>query len=154
MNYRMLGYLLGIIMLIEAALLTLPAAVALVCREPIYPFLLTMGILVALAFPLARKKPKDRRIYPKEGFAAVASAWLFMSLLGALPFVFSGAIPSYIDALFETASGFTTTGATILTDIESLPKGILFWICLCLFPKVFCREKRITLKALRLNVHG
>ncbi len=127
MNYRMLGYLLGIIMMIEAALLALPAAVALVCREPIIPFLITMGILLALAAPLVHRKPKDRRIYPKEGFVCVASAWLVMSVLGALPFVFSGAIPSYIDALFETASGFTTTGATVLTEIESLPRGILFW---------------------------
>ena len=127
MNYRMLGYLLGIIMTIEAALLVLPTVVSLIYREPLYPFLITMGILLCLSVPLIIKKPIDRRIYAKEGFVCVATAWLVMSLFGALPFVIGGSIPSYIDALFETASGFTTTGATILSDIEALPYGILFW---------------------------
>ena len=127
MNYRMLGYLLGIIMMIEAALLVLPTVVSLLFGEPISPFLITMGILLLLSAPLVCRKPSDRRIYAKEGFVCVALAWLVMSLFGALPFVFSGAIPSYVDALFETASGLTTTGATILSEIESLPRGILFW---------------------------
>ena len=127
MNYRMLGYLLGIIMTIEGALLILPTIVSIIYREPLYPFLITMGILLCLAAPLIRKKPTDRRIYAKEGFVCVALAWLVMSLFGALPFVLGGSIPNYIDALFETASGFTTTGATILSDIEALPYGILFW---------------------------
>jgi trk system potassium uptake protein TrkH len=123
----MLGYLLGIILLIEAALLSVPTAVSMIFGEPVYPFLITMAALLAISLPLAAKKPKNTRIYAREGFVCVALAWLAMSLFGALPFVISGAIPSYVNALFETVSGFTTTGATILTEIESLPKGILFW---------------------------
>ena len=73
------------------------------------------------------KEPKSKRIYSKEGFAIVGLAWLLWSAFGALPFVLSGSIPHYIDAFFETVSGFTTTGSTILTEIEILPKGIAFW---------------------------
>ena len=127
MNYKMLGYLFGIIMLIEAALMLLPAIVSLLFGESALPFLLTIFILAVIALPLVWRKPRDTRIYAKEGFVASAGAWLLLSLFGALPFVFSGAIPSYIDAFFETVSGFTTTGASILTEVESLPKGILFW---------------------------
>ncbi len=127
MNYRMLGYLIGIIMLIEAALLLLPTLVSLIYEESLYPFLITVGVLVLLALPLSARKPKNTRIYAKEGFVCVALAWIVMSLFGALPFVLGGSIPNYINALFETVSGFTTTGASILTEIESLPKGILFW---------------------------
>ena len=127
MNYRMIGYLLGIILLIEAALLCLPLAVALLYGETPIPFLLTIGILALVALPPVFFRPKNTRIYAKEGFVVVASAWILMSLFGALPFVFSGAIPHYIDAVFETVSGFTTTGASILTAVEGLPYGILFW---------------------------
>lgn len=127
MNYRMLGYLLGIIMLIEAALMMIPLAVSLIYSESIVPFLLTMGALILLALPLVIFKPKNTRIYAKEGFITAAACWVLLSAFGALPFVFSGAIPNFIDALFETVSGFTTTGASILPEVESLPKGILFW---------------------------
>ena len=77
--------------------------------------------------PCVLLKPKDTRIYAREGFVCVSAAWILLSAFGALPFVFSGAIPSYIDALFETVSGFTTTGATILPAVEHLPRGILLW---------------------------
>ncbi len=127
MNYRMLGYLLGIILFIEAALMTLSSAVSLIYGEAVAPFLITVAILIAISLPLVLTKPKNTRIYAKEGFVCVAAAWILMSAFGALPFVFSGAIPNYINALFETVSGFTTTGASILSDIESLPRGILFW---------------------------
>lgn len=127
MNYRMLGYLFGIVMMIEAALMLLPLIVCLIYEETAVPFLITMAILLAVAFPLVIQRPKDTRIYAKEGFVTAAGAWLILSACGALPFVLSGAIPNYIDAFFETVSGFTTTGATILTEIESLPRGILFW---------------------------
>lgn len=127
MNYRMIGYLLGIILLIEAALLCFPMIAALAFAESALPFLYTIGILAAVGLGGLLCKPKDTRIYAKEGFVCVAAAWILMSAFGALPFVFSGAIPNYVDALFETASGFTTTGASILTEVESLPKGILFW---------------------------
>ena len=127
MNTRMLGYLLGIILLIEAILLLFPTAVALIYGENPLPFLGTVGILLLLSIPAILTKPKNTRIYAKDGFICVAAAWILLSVFGALPFVFSGAIPNFISALFETASGLTTTGASILTEVESLPRGILFW---------------------------
>lgn len=127
MNYRMLIYLLCVILLIEAALLLIPLAVALIYGETVVPFLITIGILAVIALPGILQKPKNTKIYAKEGFVTVAASWLLMSAFGALPFVFSGAIPNYIDAFFETCSGFSTTGASILRVIEGLPKGILFW---------------------------
>ena len=127
MNYRMIGYLLSIIMLIEAAFMTLPMITAFCYGESILPFLYTMCILAALALPSMIFKPKNKQIYAKEGFVCVAASWIVLSAFGALPFVFSGAIPSYINAFFETVSGFTTTGATILGEIESLGRGVLFW---------------------------
>jgi len=127
MNYRMLGYLLSVLLLIEAALLLVPTAVALIYGESVWPFLVTIGLLVVVAAPMAIFHPKNRRIFAKEGFVCVASAWILMSAFGALPFVFSGAIPHFVDAFFETVSGFTTTGASILTAVEGLPRGILFW---------------------------
>ena len=124
----MLGYLFGVLLLIEAAMLLLPLAVAIVYRESILPYLLTIAALSAVGIPLLFTRPKtDRRLYAREGFVCAAGSWILLSLFGALPFVLSGAIPNYIDAVFETVSGLTTTGATILTEIESLPKGILFW---------------------------
>lgn len=127
MNYRMLGYLLSIVLLIEAALLLLPMGVALIYGESSIPFLATVAVLAVIGLPGIFTKPKNTRIFAKEGFVCVAAAWILLSAFGALPFVFSGAIPNYFDAFFETVSGFTTTGATILAEIESLPKGILFW---------------------------
>ena len=127
MNYRMLSYLFGIIALIEAALLTLPLLVALIYKESAVPFLLTIGILLVVGLPLIIKKPRDTRIYARDGFVAVAGSWILMTLFGALPFFFSGEFPSFIDALFESVSGFTTTGSSILTQVEMMPRGILFW---------------------------
>lgn len=127
MNYRMIGYLLSILLLIEAALLAIPMLTAALYRESLLPYLYTMAILAALALPSLIFRPKNRRIFAKEGFVSVAAAWILMSLFGALPFVFSGAIPNYVNAFFETVSGFTTTGASVLAEIESLPRGILLW---------------------------
>ena len=127
MNYRMLGYLLSVLLLIEAALLLVPTAVAMIYGESVWPFLLTIGLLVVIAAPMAILRPKNRRIFAREGFVCVAATWILMSAFGALPFVFSGAIPSFVDAFFETVSGFTTTGASILSAVEGLPRGILFW---------------------------
>jgi trk system potassium uptake protein TrkH len=124
----MLGYLFGILMTIEAALLTLPLITAAVFRESCLPFLYTMALLLAVAIPLILLRPRrDRRFYAREGFVCAAGTWVILSLFGALPFVFSGAIPNYIDAIFETVSGFTTTGASNLPAVEGLPKGILLW---------------------------
>lgn len=128
MNKRMLGYFFGILLSIEAALLLLPLLTALIYREPILPFLYTIALLLLVAIPLILLRPRqDRRFFAREGFVCAAGSWILLSLFGSLPFLFSGAIPSFADALFETVSGFTTTGATILTEIESLPRGILLW---------------------------
>ncbi|MFR6119314.1 MAG: TrkH family potassium uptake protein, partial [[Clostridium] scindens] len=89
--------------------------------------LIPSGILIVIYLLVGMKKPEKRTIYGKEGMVIVASAWILWSLFGALPFTLSGSIPSYLDAFFETVSGFTTTGSSILTDVEALPQGMLFW---------------------------
>ena len=129
MNYKFILRLVGSVLLILAGLLLLPLTVALIYKESILPFLYTILILLGAGLPsvLLTKKAGNKRIYAKEGFVGVALSWIFISLIGALPFVFSGAIQSYTDALFETVSGFTTTGASILKEVESLPRGILFF---------------------------
>ncbi len=127
MNYRMLLYLLSVILLIEAAFLLAPLLVAMIYGESVIPFLITVGALIVISLPGILQKPKNTKIYAKEGFVTVAASWLLMSLFGALPFTLSGAIPNYADAFFETCSGFSTTGASILRVIEGLPKGVLFW---------------------------
>ncbi len=128
MNTKMIRYILGKMLGVEAVLLLLPALVSLVYREfsGIY-FLIPAGIIGVVYLLFGVKKPENRNIYGKEGMVIVASAWILWSLFGALPFSLSGSIPYYLDAFFETVSGFTTTGSTILTDIESLPQGMLFW---------------------------
>ena len=123
----MIGYVIGRILLTEAALLVLPTVTALAYGESLRPFLLTALLLVAVGLIMGRKKPGRTALYARDGFAVVALAWLLMSAFGALPFVLSGDIPFYVDAFFETVSGFTTTGASILTEIEPLHRGILFW---------------------------
>ena len=127
MNYRMLRYLLGCILLIEAILMALPLAVSLISHEDFMPFVYTIVILLVISLPCVILKPKNTQIYAREGFVCVSAAWILLAVFGALPFIFSGAITNPIDAFFETVSGFTTTGATILSAVEHLPRGILFW---------------------------
>ena len=106
----------------------IPFAVSIYCGDSIsYTYLITSGLLIATGLLMGLPKPDSKRIYAREGFVMVSLAWILMSLFGALPFTLSGAIPSYIDAFFETVSGFTTTGASVLTDIEALPDSLLFW---------------------------
>ena len=129
MNYRMIFSILGKVLCVEAAFM-LPALVISLCcgeRAAVFGFALTVLLLAALGVPLALLRVKRKEIFARDGLVTVGLVWLTVSLLGALPFFFSRTIPSYIDALFETASGFTTTGATILTEIASLPRGILYW---------------------------
>lgn len=129
MNKRMVFYMLGRILLIEAALLLLPSLCALIYKESCFIALITT-VFIALVLGAALSlliKPRDKTIFAREGFAIVALAWIALSATGALPFVISGEIPSYTDAFFETVSGFTTTGASILTDVEAMPNGLLFW---------------------------
>ena len=127
MNYKLLFRILSYVLLIEAGFLIAPTVVAAINGEPLFPFIITIALLIAVSVPFLIKKPKNKRMYAKEGFVAVGLCWILMSVFGALPFVFSGSISNYIDALFEVVSGFTTTGATVISDVESLPKGILFW---------------------------
>lgn len=124
----MIAYILGKMMGVEALVLLIPAFVSLLYREKSgVAFLIVSAMLLVIYLLLGRKLPKVKQIYSKEGFAIVGFAWILWSAFGALPFVISGSIPQYVDAFFETVSGFTTTGSTILTDIEILPKGIAFW---------------------------
>ena len=127
MNKRMVFYIIGQILKIEALLLLLPAAVALYSGEGGGAFLITMALCLAVGLALSWKRPQNTVIYAREGFVVVALSWLAMSAFGALPFVISGEIPFYVDAFFEMVSGFTTTGASILIDIESMSRGMLFW---------------------------
>lgn len=129
MNYRMTLSILGKLLGIEGIVLFLPALVSLIYGETSEALTFVgVGIVLILLYLLIRtKKPKNTKIYGKEGFCIVAAAWILWSLFGCLPFVFSGSIPNFVDAFFETVSGFTTTGATILTDVEAMPNGMLFW---------------------------
>lgn len=129
MNYRMIKYTLGWLLAFETGFFLVPLVTALAYKEEeTLSVLISMAITaVAAAALLFVGKPKTKRLYARDGFAIVALSWIFLSIFGALPFVISGAIPNYIDALFETASGFSTTGASILTEVESLPKSLLMW---------------------------
>ena len=124
----MIFNILGHVLRIEAAFMALPIIVGLVNREnQIWSFLLTSAILFIVSVPTFFIKPRNTVFYLKEGCVATALSWILMSLGGALPFVLSGSIPDFTDALFETVSGFTTTGASILPEVESMPRCCLFW---------------------------
>lgn len=128
MNYSVVIYILGWIMEIEAAFLALPGIVSAIYGEKGgFAFLwVALGSAVAGSMIILHK-PKNMRFYLREGFVTVALSWILMSVIGCLPFVINGDIPHFADALFEMISGFTTTGATILSDVEGLTKGSLFW---------------------------
>ena len=111
----------------EAVLLALPMAVALWYGESGLPFLIPMGLLVLFGALLGLRRPQRAALYARDGLAVVALAWIAVSLFGALPFYISGSMETYVDCFFETVSGFTTTGASILREVESLDRGILFW---------------------------
>ena len=130
MNWKAVVKTLGKIFLAEAATLILPIIFASAYGEDTYwGFLLPMIILLVLGIPtiFLRADGDERKIYAKEGFTIVAFAWIALAAIGAIPFVVTKAIPHYVDAIFETISGFTTTGASVLSDVESLPKSVLFW---------------------------
>ena len=121
--------MVGRILHIEALLLFLPFAVSLIYKEKCsIAFLITILIAIAVGVLLTKLFGKnDKMIFAKEGFAIVALAWIAMSMIGALPFYISKEIPSYVDAFFETVSGFTTTGSSIITDLSVMSHGMLFW---------------------------
>ena len=129
MNRKMVYYMTGRIILLEGALLLVPLIVSLIYQDVgTVPFLITIAICAAVGGALSCFFRKTSQvIFAKEGFLITALAWLSVSAIGAIPFVLSGQIPSYIDAFFETVSGFTTTGASILTHVESMSHSLLFW---------------------------
>lgn len=128
MNYRMVSYIIGQIVRVEGVLMLPPLVVSLIYGEDAFAaFLLPAVISVIVGTLLTIRKPSNTDIFAKEGFVTVGLSWIVLSLIGALPFVIDGCIPSFVDAFFETVSGFTTTGASILTEVESLGRGILFW---------------------------
>ena len=129
MNHRMIVYLTGQIVRVIGVLLILPMIVADVCGEKasLIAFFATAAGMIALGTAVTFKKPENKAVYAREGMAVVAISWILMSVLGALPFFISGEIPNFADAVFETASGFTTTGSTILNDIEAMSRSCLFW---------------------------
>jgi len=129
MNISVIIYIIGWILEFEAAFMILPAIVGLIYREynSLIAYIITALLCLICGALLKRKNPKRTELYTREGFATVALSWLIMSIFGALPFVFTGEIPNFIDALFETTSGLTTTGASILNNVEALSHASLFW---------------------------
>lgn len=130
MNFKMIKYTLGWLLMFEACFFVIPVITAIVYKEvAVIAFLLSMLICAAVSILLLIGKPKNRILYARDGFVIVAMSWIFLSVFGALPFMFSGVTHSYVDALFETVSGFTTTGSTIFADVEALPYSINIWRC-------------------------
>lgn len=128
MNYGIVIKVLGNILILESILMMPSLLIAIYYKQSdILAFIISILIMLGVGFICSRINTKSKKIKAKEGLAIVAWGWVMASFFGSLPFVISGTIPSLIDAFFETVSGLTTTGATIVTDIEILPKGILFW---------------------------
>ncbi len=128
MNYGIVSFILGWILKIEGVMLLLPGVIGLCYGERQAGWYFAFAVMsFIVGFLFSFRKPKSRKVYAREGFVSVALAWLVMSLVGALPFTYSGEIPSYLDAVFETVSGFTTTGSSILREVESLSHCTLFW---------------------------
>ncbi|NLV47471.1 MAG: TrkH family potassium uptake protein, partial [Clostridiaceae bacterium] len=128
MNHRAVLRSLGIVLLAEAGCMIPSLIIALYYKEgDTSAFALTMAILVIAGLALVQFRPAKKGLYARDGLAIVSLGWIGLSLFGAMPFYFSGEIPVMVDAIFESVSGFTTTGASILTDVESLSKGLVFW---------------------------
>ncbi|MFV0238853.1 MAG: TrkH family potassium uptake protein [Lacrimispora sphenoides] len=128
MNKKVIIYLMGWILNIEAVFMLLPCVTALIYRETSgYWFLAVMAVCGGIGIILTRKKPENMVFFAKEGFVSVALSWIVLSFFGAMPFYLSGEIPRFEDAMFEVISGFTTTGSSILTDVESLSQCMIMW---------------------------
>lgn len=128
MNKKVIIYTLGKMIMVEGLLMLLPSLTGFIYNESQAYAYLFMGLLLAIiGYFIGYRQPKETKIFAREGFVIVALCWLLLSLLGAIPFVLTGEIPSYIDAFFETVSGFTTTGSSILTNVEALSHASLFW---------------------------
>ncbi len=128
MNYRIITHTLGWVLNIEALCMVLPLICAIAYNEPsVITFLICISICLLVGIPLTIRPLKNRNMYAKEGFIIVALGWIVMSIFGSLPFVFSGVIKDFFSAFFETVSGFTTTGASVISDLDVVPKSVLFW---------------------------
>ena len=128
MNYKMIRNILGWLLIFEAGFMLVPLITGLCYAEAeVWYFAVTALICAAIGSLCIWKKPKDPVLYAREGFVIVALSWIILSLFGAIPFFVSGTIPNYVDAVFETVSGFTTTGASILSAVEPLPRCMLMW---------------------------
>lgn len=127
MNGRMIARVLGYILLISAALFLLPLLAALCFHESVLPLLWPLLAAAALGLPLALVPVRSTQIFAREGFVIVGLGWLALTFFGALPYWFSHSLPTFADALFEAASGLSTTGATVLTDFAAMPRGVMFW---------------------------
>ena len=128
MNFPIIAYIVGWVCNFQAIFMILPCITALIYHEnDLFAFLISMVICLVVGVPLTFKKPRNKVFYTKDGCVAVALSWFALCIFGAIPFVLSSSIPNPIDALFETVSGFTTTGSSILTDVEVLPHCILIW---------------------------
>lgn len=130
MNYSIIIYILGWIMNVEAVCMLVPGITALIYREKSgIAFLITILACLAIGVPLVSRKPSKKAFYAREGLVTTALSWIVLSIVGAVPFVLSGAIPNPIDAFFEIVSGFTTTGSSILSDPSQMPYSINIWRC-------------------------
>ena len=128
MNYRIIKYIVGWVLIFEAVFMAPALLTALIYQEKAgSSLMIAMGLCLIVGGLMTRKKTENKTMYAREGFVTVALCWIVLSIFGALPFVISGYIPSYIDALFEVVSGFTTTGSSILNNVEALPNCLLFW---------------------------
>lgn len=128
MNIKILVKILGFVLCFEAIFMLPSTAISYAAGQyDFLSFLLIFALMLAIGIPCSLLNVKRTKLYAKDGLTAVALSWILLCVAGCLPFYISGAIPSFIDSLFETISGFTTTGASILNDIESIPKGLLFW---------------------------
>ncbi len=128
MNYKLVLRTLGMTVSLEAVCMLLPVICSLIYHDGMLGcFVWSIVINLAVGIPFACIKPEQSKMYSKEGFCIVALSWIALSIFGAMPFVLSGSIPGFVDAVFETVSGFTTTGASILSDVEALPRSIIFW---------------------------
>ncbi len=128
MNFKIVSYFLGWVLKIEAVSMAIPLLIAICCGESSWVwFLVSIAACLAFGIPMTLKKEDRGSFYAREGYVITALGWILLSLIGALPFFLSGKIPSYLDAVFEIVSGFTTTGSTILYEVEPLGYGLLFW---------------------------
>ncbi len=127
MNLLLIGKIIGIALELEAGFMLLPIIVSLYYHESVIPFVITLVIALVLGQVLIRLGGRGNKLRSKEGFVSTGLTWIVLSLVGMLPFILCGSVPNPFDAFFETVSGFTTTGSSILTDVEALPNGLLVW---------------------------